>query len=111
MELLSHPRAPNIQGQVVTDILHILWMGIWMSYYSVSTTLVGLDYLERDIVVVVVIITLPLRLNASGQRINIIMLTNDTSFRPCSISLYFSLPRKLIGPLDPSSPVRLMAAT
>ena len=40
------------------------------------------------------IITLPLRLSASGQRINIIMLTNDTSFRPCSVSLYFSLPRK-----------------
>ena len=57
------------------------------------------------------IITLPLRLSASGQRINIIMLTNDTSFRPCSVSLYLSLPRKLIGPLDPSSPVRLMAAT
>ena len=31
---------------------------------------------------------------------------------PCSISLYLSLPRKLIGLLDPSSPpVRLMAAT
>ena len=39
------------------------------------------------------------------------MLTNDTSFRPCSLSLYLSLPKKLIGPLDPSSPVRLMAAT
>ena len=57
------------------------------------------------------IITLPLRLSASGRRVNIIMLTNDTSFRPCSVSLYLSLPRKLIGPLDPSSPVRLMAAT
>ena len=44
-------------------------------------------------------------------RINIIMLTNDTPFRPCSVSLYLSFPRKLIGPLDPSSPVRLMAAT
>jgi len=29
------------------------------------------------------------------------MLTNDTSFRPCSVSLYLSLPRKLIGLLDP----------
>ncbi len=57
------------------------------------------------------IITLPLRLSASGRRINIIMLANDTSFRPCSVSLYLSLPRKLIGPLDPSSPVRLMAVT
>ena len=36
------------------------------------------------------------------------MLTNDTSFRPCSVSLYLSLPRKLIGLLDPSSLVRLM---
>ena len=61
--------------------------------------------------VVVVIITLPLRLNASGQRINIIMLTKDTSFWPCSISLYLSLPRKLIRLLDPSLSVRLMAAT
>jgi hypothetical protein len=57
------------------------------------------------------IIMLPLRLSASGRRINIIMLTNETSFRPCSVSLYLSLPRNLIGPLDPSSPVRLMAAT
>jgi hypothetical protein len=39
------------------------------------------------------------------------MLTNDTSFWPCSVSLYLSLPRKLIGLLDPSSPVRLIAAT
>ncbi len=45
----------------------------------------------------------------SGLRINIIMLTNDASFRPCSVSLYLSWPRKLIGLLDPSSPVRLMA--
>jgi hypothetical protein len=62
-------------------------------------------------VVVVDIITLQLWLNASGQGINKIMLTNNTSFWPCSISLYLSLPRKLIGLLDPSSPVRLMAAT
>ena len=33
------------------------------------------------------------------------------SFQPCSISLYLSLPRKLIGLLDPSSLVRLMAST
>ena len=63
------------------------------------------------LVVVVVIIMLPLRLNTSGQGINRIMLTNDTSFWPCSVSLYLSLPRKLIGLLDPSSPVRLMAST
>ena len=50
-----------------------------------------------------------LKLNASGRRINIIMLTNDTSFWLCSVSLYLSLPRKLIGLLDPSSPIRLMA--
>ncbi len=43
------------------------------------------------------IITLPLRLNASGQRVRIIKLTNDTSFRLCRISLHLSLPRKLIG--------------
>jgi len=57
------------------------------------------------------VVTLPLRLSASGRRIDIIMLTNDTSFWPCSVSLYLSLPRKLIGLLGPSSPVRLMAAT
>ena len=52
-----------------------------------------------------------LRLNASGQRVKIIILTNNTSFWPWSVSLNLSLPRKLIGLLDPSSPVRLMAAT
>jgi hypothetical protein len=66
---------------------------------------------NEDSVVVVVIITLPLRFNAPGQRINRIMPTNNTSFRPCSVSFYLSLPRKLIGLLDLSSPVRLMAAT
>ncbi len=65
---------------------------------------------DSGVVVVVVNIMLPFRLNASGQRINIIMLTYDTSFRLCSISLYISLPRKLIGLLDLSSPVRLMTA-
>jgi len=64
-----------------------------------------------DIIIIIIIIMLPLRLSASERRINIIMLTGDTSFWPCSVSLYLSLPRKLIGPLDPSSPVRLMAAT
>jgi len=58
-----------------------------------------------------IISRLPLRLNASGQRVQIIILTNDPSFRPCNISLYLSLPRKVIGLLDPSSPVRLMTAT
>ena len=61
-------------------------------------------------IVAIVIITLPLRLSASGRRINIIMLTNDTPFGRVAF-LYLSLPRKIIGPLDPSSPVRLMAAT
>ena len=64
--------------------------------------------------VVVVIITLPLRrlnANTSGRRINIIMLTNYSSFWPCCVSLYLSLPIQLIGLLDPSSPVRLMAST
>ncbi len=58
-----------------------------------------------------IIITLPIRLNVSGQRGKIIIQTKDTSFWSCSISLYLSLPRKLIGLLDLSSPVRLMAAT
>jgi hypothetical protein len=32
------------------------------------------------------------------------------SFRPCSVSLYLSLPR-IIGLMDPTSPVRFMAST
>ena len=50
-------------------------------------------------------------LNASGGTVKIKILTNDTFFLPCSVSLYFSLPRKLIGLLGPSSPVRLIAAS
>ena len=44
-------------------------------------------------IVAIVIITLPLRLSASGRRINIIMLTNDTPFGRVAF-LYLSLPRK-----------------
>ncbi len=69
------------------------------------------DSIDHTLINWLIIITLPLRLNASGQRGKIIIQTNDTSFWRCSISLFLSLPRKLIGLLDPSSPVRLMAAT
>ena len=63
-----------------------------LRYYYMGNTII----LVKLELCVCVIITLPLKLSASGRRINIIMLTSDTSFQPYSVSLYLSLPRKLI---------------